>query len=118
MDAAGFWPQGARSCPTSSCASSPPLLSLLGFLAGSGLGRFDDCNPRSDESVAVAIAANGMIIGKRGGAGLCWTKTWRSRVAEKIHELEWERVALDVRTFLEDVQEIELVTRENVLALL
>lgn len=45
-------------------------------------------------------------------------ETWRSRVAGKVLELDWDRVALDVRPFLEDAREIELVTRENVLALL
>lgn len=44
--------------------------------------------------------------------------TWRSRIAEKVRELNWERVTLDVAPFLEDAREIELVTRENVLALL
>lgn len=44
--------------------------------------------------------------------------TWRLRVAEKIRELPWERVVQDARPFLEDVREIELVARENVLALL
>jgi hypothetical protein len=44
--------------------------------------------------------------------------TWRPRVAEKVRELNWERVALDVAPFLEDAREIELVTRENVLTLL
>lgn len=44
--------------------------------------------------------------------------TWRSQVADKIRGLNWERVALDVKPFLEDAREIELVTRENVLALL
>lgn len=52
-----------------------------------------------------------------------WTEpldegTWRSRVAEKVRELPWEKVVQDVRPFLEDAREIELVTRENVLALL
>jgi len=44
--------------------------------------------------------------------------TWKLRIAEKVRGLNWERVALDVRPFLEDAREIELVTRENVLALL
>lgn len=43
--------------------------------------------------------------------------TWRSRVSDKVRELDWERVVQDVAPFLEDVREIELV-RENVLALL
>ena len=44
--------------------------------------------------------------------------TWRSRIADKVRELNWERVVLDVAPFLEDGREIGLVTRENVLALL
>jgi hypothetical protein len=44
--------------------------------------------------------------------------SWKSRVAEKVRELNWERVALDVMPFLEDAREIELVTQGNVLALL
>lgn len=43
--------------------------------------------------------------------------TWRSRVADKVRELNWDRVVQDVVPFLEDAQEIELVARENVLAL-
>jgi hypothetical protein len=39
-------------------------------------------------------------------------------LAARIHELDWERVALDVRPFLEDAREVGLMTRENVLALL
>lgn len=45
-------------------------------------------------------------------------ETWRSQLAARIHELDWERVALDVRPFLEDAREVGLMTRENVLALL
>lgn len=45
-------------------------------------------------------------------------ETWRSRVAERVRDLDWERVPLDVRPFLEDAREIELVTRQNVLAVL
>ncbi len=45
-------------------------------------------------------------------------ETWRSRAAEKVRDLDWERVVPDVAPFLEDAREIELVTRENVLSLL
>jgi hypothetical protein len=44
--------------------------------------------------------------------------TWKAQVAEKIRGLDWERVTSDVRPFLEDAREIDLVTRENVLSLL
>jgi hypothetical protein len=44
-----------------------PLLSLLGFFAGSGW--LDDRRPRSDDGLAVSIAANGMAIDPDGGNG-------------------------------------------------
>ena len=44
-----------------------PLLSLLGLLAD--LDRLYDRSPRSDEGLAVAVAANGMIIDPNGGTG-------------------------------------------------
>lgn len=44
-----------------------PLLSLLGFLAGSGW--LDDRGPRPAEGSPFAVAANGMAIDPNGGNG-------------------------------------------------
>jgi len=43
---------------------------------------------------------------------------WRTLVAERLAGMEWDRVVEDVRPFLERKEEIELLTRENVLGLL
>lgn len=45
-------------------------------------------------------------------------ETWRAPVAAKISDLDWDRVTVDVRPFLERAGEIDLVTRENALKLL
>lgn len=44
--------------------------------------------------------------------------TWRGHAAERIRGLDWERVLADVRPFLEDAGEIEVITKENALGLL
>jgi hypothetical protein len=45
-------------------------------------------------------------------------KDWRSSVLARLREAHWQRVVLDVTPFLERAQDIELLTRENLLALL
>ena len=44
--------------------------------------------------------------------------SWRDLVARKIRKMDWKRVIEDVSPFLERSEDIELLTRENVLALL
>ena len=41
-----------------------------------------------------------------------------NQAADKVRDLDWDRVGSDVRPFLEDAREIDLITRENVLDLL
>ena len=43
---------------------------------------------------------------------------WRKIVSERIAAMDWARVVADVEPFLERSEEIELLTRENVLGLL
>ncbi len=43
---------------------------------------------------------------------------WRSVLREKILTLKWQKVITDVRPFLEDEKEIELLSAENVINLL
>ncbi len=45
-------------------------------------------------------------------------ETWKERAAERLQGIDWERVLADVRPFLEDAREIEILTRENALRLL
>lgn len=58
-------------------------------------------------------------LSQTGWAGPTPTQeNWRALVAERIRQLDWSKVVSDVRPFLEDVAEVELLERENVLALL
>ena len=43
---------------------------------------------------------------------------WRSLVADRVAAMEWDRVVADVRPFLERVEDLGMLTRENVLHLL
>ena len=54
------------------------------------------------------------------GMGLSDTAVgrWRTLVAERITAMDWDRVVADVAPFLERSEEIELLTRDNVLNLL
>lgn len=45
-------------------------------------------------------------------------ENWRKAVRERLQELDWPRVASDVRPFLEPAADIELLTLENMLALI
>jgi predicted nucleotidyltransferase component of viral defense system len=42
---------------------------------------------------------------------------WRTIIADRLAGMEWERVVADVQPFLERADEIELLTRENILNL-
>lgn len=44
-------------------------------------------------------------------------RTWREMVAARLDVLDWERVAADVRPFLERTEDVELLSRRNVLQL-
>ena len=44
--------------------------------------------------------------------------SWRSLIANRIAEMNWDRVVEDVRPFLEQSDELALLNRENVLRLL
>lgn len=41
------------------------------------------------------------------------TENWRRLVLERIQEMDWQRITMDVRPFLEDAGEIDLLRREN-----
>jgi predicted nucleotidyltransferase component of viral defense system len=45
-------------------------------------------------------------------------ENWRKAVRERLQELDWPRVASDVRPFLEPAADIELLTLDNMLALI
>lgn len=61
----------------------------------------------------------GNALSQTGWTGPTPTReNWRELVAERIHELDWTKVVSDVRPFLEDVAEVELLARDQVLALL
>lgn len=45
-------------------------------------------------------------------------KSWRSMIVHKIEALNWDKVLADVAPFLEQNEDIYLLTRENILALL
>jgi predicted nucleotidyltransferase component of viral defense system len=64
------------------------------------------------------VLLNNALQQTEWSGGALTEETWRSRVAERVRALDWEKVALDVKPFLEDAREIDLVTHENVLALL
>lgn len=59
-----------------------------------------------------ALRQSGWAHGELGEA------TWRGYVAEKIRDIDWDRVLADVRPFLEDAGEVGVITRENALRLL
>jgi hypothetical protein len=44
--------------------------------------------------------------------------SWRQRIAEQLEAMEWNQVLADVRPFLENGHELELLTRGNLLGLL
>ncbi len=46
------------------------------------------------------------------------SRNWRSVVAGRLSELDWERVREDVAPFLEDHSELDLLTKSNLLSLL
>lgn len=43
---------------------------------------------------------------------------WRVLIADRVARMDWDRVVADVRPFLERSEEIEMLTRKNVLRLL
>ncbi len=43
---------------------------------------------------------------------------WRSLIADRVAAMEWDRVVADVRPFLERTEDVNMLTRENVLGLL
>lgn len=45
-------------------------------------------------------------------------ETWREAVRERIKGLDWQRITSDVRPFLENPSEVDLLNEENVLRLL
>jgi predicted nucleotidyltransferase component of viral defense system len=59
-----------------------------------------------------SLAQTGMRLSDRDIAA------WRSIVADRISEAEWDQVVSDVRPFLEQAEEVALLNRENVLQLL
>lgn len=56
-------------------------------------------------------------LAQTGGSRLT-AGTWRTAVRRRLESLPWDRVVSDVRPFLEDAGEANLLTRENVAALL
>jgi hypothetical protein len=45
-------------------------------------------------------------------------ENWRTVVRERLRSIDWDRVAADVRPFLEIPGELDLLTEENVVGLL
>ena len=45
-------------------------------------------------------------------------RNWRSLLQKRIGEMNWKRVVEDVEPFLEEPKELDILTKENVLALL
>lgn len=45
-------------------------------------------------------------------------RTWRVAVRRRIEELEWDRLVEDVRPFLEQQHDVDLVSKDNVIRLL
>ncbi|HCM28189.1 MAG: hypothetical protein A2Z99_12760 [Treponema sp. GWB1_62_6] len=45
-------------------------------------------------------------------------KTWRDLIAERLNAMDWPQVLADVRPFIENSQDLEFLTRENILDLL
>jgi hypothetical protein len=43
---------------------------------------------------------------------------WRQRIEEKLEAMDWRQVLADVRPFLENSHELDLLTLENLLGLL
>ena len=43
---------------------------------------------------------------------------WRSLVTDRVAAMEWDRVVADVRPFLERAEDVDMLTRQNVLGLL
>jgi hypothetical protein len=44
--------------------------------------------------------------------------SWRQRIAERLEAMDWHQVLADVRPFLENSHELDLLTRGNLLGLL
>ena len=45
-------------------------------------------------------------------------QTWRGAIRQRLQDLDWDRIAADVRPFLEQQHDVDLVNRDNVVRLL
>ena len=59
-----------------------------------------------------ALAQSGNAVPDKPGSA------WRQRIAERLEAMDWRQVLADVRPFLENSHELELLTLENLLGLL
>jgi predicted nucleotidyltransferase component of viral defense system len=56
---------------------------------------------------------NNALIQTGWKGGVINSKNWRSQVAEKLDELNWKRALDDLRPFIENQQELVILTPEN-----
>ena len=58
------------------------------------------------------------ILRNEGGGDALRGDNWRTTILGRLDALAWDRVAADVRPFLERAGDVTLLTRENVVRLL
>jgi predicted nucleotidyltransferase component of viral defense system len=67
--------------------------------------------PNLDLLEAALVQSGNAVQGTLGGS-------WRQMIAERLEAMDWRQVLADVRPFLENSHELDLLTRGNLLGLL